>query len=652
MKSVVVTLKKPDGFKKVSFEFTNADTEEINSDIQLTIPLVKSQVGKSVSFALMPTKLGLLDLTVIAQSAMAADAETRKILIKSEGIPQFQAVSYFFELGLENTIPQQEIETSMHKILPKKIVPDSEYCEIKVVGDLVGQAFNNLEKLIEKPTGCGEQNMIFLTPNIYALKYLTSKAKMSTKSLIEKTRKYVQIGYENQLKYKRFDGSFSAFGDKDQNGSSWLTAFIIKSFTQVRDFIHIDLRVIEEATDWLLKQQNRDGSFYEPGIIIDANIKGGVNSTIANTAFITISLLESNLSNPKLIKPIENAVNFLESHLRYIEDAHTLSLLSYAFSLVNSFKSSIAFQKLNSQAVLSSRGFKYWSQNQTIGHWIFKKSSSDIEMTSYALLTSLRENNITKCIEIVRWLVNQTNYLGGYSSTQNTILALQALTTFSLKTSTDIPLNAQLQVTTEINDSNGNSKSFNITDENFLILQSWPIKKCPKVVHITASGFGNIFLQLIVSYNIPKLEEPPVFFLNQSIDRQDSINRLTIKTCVSYIGLNQETGMSIVESGVFSGFTVNKDELEKVASRNEVKDLKLVEYLDNSKVAFYFVKIDNDIRCVLWNIERVNSVAALKPVIIRVYDYYNPELQVTSLFYGLSDVRACDVSNELETCKF
>ena len=59
-------------------------------------------------------------------------------------------------------------------------------------------------------------------------------------------------------------------------------------------------------------------------------------------------------------------------------------------------------------------------------------------MTSYALLTSLRENNITKCIEIVRWLVNQTNYLGGYSSTQNTILALQALTTFSLKTSTDI----------------------------------------------------------------------------------------------------------------------------------------------------------------------------------------------------------------------
>jgi CD109 antigen len=305
---------------------------------------------------------------------------------------------------------------------------------------------------------------------------------------------------------------------------------------------------------------------------------------------------------------------------------------------------------LNSLAVLSAKGYKYWSQNQTVGRWMFQKSSIDIEMTSYALLTSLRENNITKCIEIVRWIVNQTNYLGGYSSTQNTILALQALTTFSLKTSTDISLNAQLQVTTEISDSSGNLKIFNITDDNFLVLQSWSIKKCPKVVHITASGFGNLFLQLIVSYNIPKLDEPPVFLLNQSVEHQYSINRLTLKTCVSYIGLNQETGMSIVESGVFSGFTVNKDELEKIVSRNEVKDLKLVEYLDNNKVAFYFDKIDNDVRCILWNIERVNSISTLKPVIIRVYDYYKPELQVTSLFYGLSDVTACDVSNELENC--
>ena len=650
LKDVLVTLKKPEGFKAVSFKYTNSDFDEINGDLQLTIPIIKPQTGKSVSFALSPTKLGLLDLTVIAQSAMAADAESRKILVKAQGIPQVQTVSYFFELGLENSVPQQEIETSMHKLLPEQKVLDTEFCEIRVVGDVIGPAFNNLEKLLDKPTGCGEQNMIYLTPNIYALKYLSSKAKMSTKSLFEKTRKYVQIGYENQLKYKRYDGSFSAFGDIDANGSSFLTSFVVKSFTQARDFINIDLNVLEEATDWLLKQQNPDGSFNEPGHIIDANIQGGPHSNITNTAFITISLLESNLSNVKIIKPIEKAINFLESNLHSIKDAYTLSLLSYAFSLVNSFKSTIAFQKLNTLAVKTTDGYKYWTQNLTVGPWLFRKTSRDIEITSYALLCTLREPDITKSIEIVKWLVNQTNSLGAYSNTQNTILALQALTTFSLKTSSDVPYSAQLQVTTDVSDSTGNSKTFNITDENFLILQSWSLKTCPKVVQIAASGFGNIFLQLVVSYNVPKVEGPPIFFLNQTIERQHSINHLTLKTCVSYFSLGQETGMSIVESGVFSGFTVNKEELENMVSSKLVKDLKLVEYLENSKVAFYFDKLDNELRCVSWNIERVNAIAAPKPVIVRAYDYYKPELQVTSLFYALNDVRACDVSNELKNC--
>ena len=654
--NVLVTLEKPAGFKKVTLKNNNTyETQDIDSDIQITIPFIKSQVGKSVSFALTPTKLGLLDLTIKAQSAMAADAESRKLLVKPEGITQTITSPFFFELGAEKFEPYHEVETSMYNLLPEKRVPDSEYCEIKVVGDLLGPAFNNLEKLLDKPTGCGEQNMIYLTPNIYALKYLTSKPKISKNYLIEKARKNIQIGYENELKYKRFDGSFSAFGDKDKNGSSWLTAFVVKSFTQARDFINIDLRVLEEAQEWLLEQQNSDGSFNEPGTVIDKNIQGGSDSIITNTAYITISLLESNLSNPKLIKPIENAINFLESNFKNIEDAYTLSLLSYAFSLVNSFKSSLAFRNLNALAVTSTPGYKYWTQNITVistnNRWEFKRTSSDIEMTSYALLGSLRENNISKSIDIVRWLVNQTTSIGGYSSTQNTILALQALTIFSLKTSSDAPINAQLQIATDVAEYNtSNTKIFNITDDNSLVLQSWVMQACPKVVHLQASGFGSIFVQLVTSYNTPIVNDVPVFMLNQSIEHQNSINHLTIKTCVSYVGLEEQTGMSIVESGIFSGFTVNKRELEKLVERNEVKDLKLVEYLDDNKIVFYFDQLDNEMKCILWDMERVHAVAAPKSVAVRVYDYYKPELQVTTLFDALNEVRACDISNEIENC--
>jgi CD109 antigen len=644
LENVLVTLVKPKGFKQVLYLNENGTQfEDINGNLQLTIPFIKSQVGKSVSFALTPTKLGQLDLTIKAQSALAADAESRKILVKAEGIPQINNQPLFFQLS---GIEKEQLQTSMQKLLPIDRVPDSEYCEIQVIGDLLGPAFNNLDNLLDKPTGCGEQNMLYLTPNIYALKYLSRKPMISAKPLIEKARRNIQTGYENELRYRRLDGSFSAFGQSDKNGSSWLTAFVVKSFTQAREFIDIDSKVLDEATDWLLKQQNNDGSFNEPGQVINKNMQGGSNNNnLTNTAYITISLLESNLSNPKLIKPIESAINYLESYLNNIEDPYILSMISYAFSLVNSFKSGLAYRKLNALAITSTPGYKYWSKNETDGGWMYRKPSSDIEMTSYALLSSLRENDVSKSIEIVRWLVNQTNSLGAYSSTQNTVLALQALTTFALKTATDRPTNAQAQILAD-----EEKKVFNITEENLLVLQSWQIRKCPDVVDIQANGVGNVFLQLIASYNVPSVDEPPVFELNQTVENQYSINNLQLKTCVRYVGSDQKTGMSIVEAGVLSGFTVNKADLKSLVERNDVKDLKFAEFLDDNKVAFYFNELDSEPRCILWNIERAYPVASPKPVVVRAYDYYRPEMQVIILFNALSNLTVCNVSNEIENC--
>lgn len=44
-------------------------------------------------------------------------------------------------------------------------------------------------------------------------------------------------GYQRQLLYKRRDGSYSAFGSADETGSTWLTAFVAKSFAQADSFI-------------------------------------------------------------------------------------------------------------------------------------------------------------------------------------------------------------------------------------------------------------------------------------------------------------------------------------------------------------------------------------------------------------------------------
>ena len=83
--------------------------------------------------------------------------------------------------------------------------------------------------------------------------------------------KYFYVtGYQRELTFQRIDGSFSAFGDRDKSGSTWLTAFVVMSFAQASPYIYIDSITIDRAIDWLVgKYCQSCGLFYEPGRILD-----------------------------------------------------------------------------------------------------------------------------------------------------------------------------------------------------------------------------------------------------------------------------------------------------------------------------------------------------------------------------------------------
>lgn len=56
----------------------------------------------------------------------------------------------------------------------------------------------------------------------------------------EKAIKYLELGYQRELSFKHEDGSFSAFGTSDASGSTWLTAFVVRSFIAAKKHIFID----------------------------------------------------------------------------------------------------------------------------------------------------------------------------------------------------------------------------------------------------------------------------------------------------------------------------------------------------------------------------------------------------------------------------
>jgi hypothetical protein len=57
----------------------------------------------------------------------------------------------------------------------------------------MGPAMNNLDNLVQLPTGCGEQNMIRFAPLVSVTKYLRDTAQLNSK-VSELAKEYLKIG--------------------------------------------------------------------------------------------------------------------------------------------------------------------------------------------------------------------------------------------------------------------------------------------------------------------------------------------------------------------------------------------------------------------------------------------------------------------------
>ena len=63
------------------------------------------------------------------------------------------------------------------------------------------------------------------------------------------------------MKYRHPDGSYSAFGPGGEDGSIWLTAFVVKCFAQASPFIYVDPELQHESMDFFMDNQDDDGCF-------------------------------------------------------------------------------------------------------------------------------------------------------------------------------------------------------------------------------------------------------------------------------------------------------------------------------------------------------------------------------------------------------
>ncbi|MGH0181753.1 UNVERIFIED_CONTAM: hypothetical protein FKN15_024401 [Acipenser sinensis] len=510
--------------------------------------------------------------------------------------------------------------------VPHNVVPGSERASASMIGDVMGPTLNNLDNLLRLPFGCGEQNMIHFAPNVFVLKYL-QKTKQLNPEVEGEATDYLLQGYQRQLTYKRQDGSYSAFGERDSSGSMWMK--------QILTMLHLSLSHNAECME-------------------------------EKTA-------------------VAKAKHFLETNVYSADDPYTTALTAYALTILRSTYAPVVLRKLNNMAITQD-GFTHWSLtgttvtdedtfmgfNDGLSQSVV---SAEVEMTAYALLTYTLLGDVATALPVVKWLSQKRNALGGFSSTQDTCVALQALSEYAI-----LSFVGGVNLTISLASTNLDfQETFELNKANKKILQTALIPSIPTGLFVSAKGEGCCLMQIDVSYNVPDPVAKPAFQLTVTLkepkpgrhhpqqqrppaarpksraDNRSELSRrrraatddedpaadqdhqeyqVSLEACARWLHAGS-SNMAVLEVPLLSGFRADLESLEKLLLDKKI-GLKRYE-VDGRKVLFYFDEIPSQCRtCVKFQAYREYIVGKTAPVPVKVYDYYEPAFEATR-FYNVSE---------------
>ncbi|KAJ7399911.1 alpha-2-macroglobulin-like protein 1 [Pitangus sulphuratus] len=585
--------------------------------------------------------------------------------------------------------------------LPDNVVKGSARASISISGDLMGMALQNLDNLVQMPHGCGEQNMVLFAPIVYVLQYL-EKTRQLTPEIRERATgflrngKYkthlaplpspvsnipiafalaltlcycailitvpISPGYQTQLLYRHRDGSYSFFGQKDGEGNTWLTAFVVKSFGQARKYIYVDDKNIQDALRWLEQNQLPSGCFASKGRFFHSSLKDSTDDGISLGAYVAAALLE--MGQPLKGKLMQTTLRCLQQVVHNITNIYTEAMLAYAFALAGDYETTQELlYKLEEQAIRSG-GQIHWSPKPSspasIDFWPGTQSV-DIELTAYVLLAYLSKprvhaGDMTTAAGIVAWLTEQQNAYGGFASTQDTVVALQALAKYAART-----FSTSGQATVRVKSQRAFGRAFQVNRQRRLLVQQAALTEIPGQFLVQVHGSSCVFaqvrwwdergerreensasfllheimpglsflllalaLQTVLMYHEPPPRAAVIFTLRVSTEltncSQANPRVLTVRILASYIGSRVTSNMVIIEVSLLSGFTLASRSRMLLEHRTIIKKIEV----EANVVYIYLEKLNDESQTFILQLEQVIQMKNLKPASIKIYDYYQP----------------------------
>ncbi|KAF7233934.1 hypothetical protein EG68_12344 [Paragonimus skrjabini miyazakii] len=618
---------------------------------------------RTFQIGLLARRLGQLNVTVIAQATsgsvmcysdtddmlfevkqekhhMLQDMVRRSVRVVPEGVSQAVTIGDIICLRASEVNRTQTFPL----VIPKNVIPGSLRVYWSYTDEVLGPALKNLNSLVQMPTGCGEQNMVLVAPNVYVLDYLKSSPSVNvrqTEKLIRDARTYIETGYHGQSKYRHEDGSYSAFGKSDGEGSTWLTAFVLRVFSKaykVDSSVRIEWTTLfNETVAYLTQRQDSLGAgcFIEKGRVIHSAIQGGLSTetSVSKESLLTAYVLTALWGiGPILGRTLSSRLTTsVNDGLRCLTEAinpgsiisqmstYELAQFAYTFSLIEPQSSNaVALLKelLNRRHTESSAGLtdakNFWSARSNLSTKYARLAEAiDIETTSYAYLALAQSGlSISELFPVIRWLASHQNANGGFRSTQDTVLGLEAIADGAKRLGLDtvnITVN-QLEVEAILEPMNYSIRD-KVTSEKRRVVNQFavpymePLQAQSSRWDISAtlnSSRQCLAVQTILYYNVPDTDatDQAAFDLSISVAQprappSKACTSAVVTICLrvsEQVSTQRDSGMLLIKVLMVSGWQpIEKEVFGLVGTGPRDSELvRMVEISDDGTLWLYF----------------------------------------------------------------
>nr|XP_003473791.2 complement C4-A [Cavia porcellus] len=420
--------------------------------------------ARPVPFFVVPTAATAVSLKVVARgTTLVGDAVSKVLQIEKEGAIHQEELVY--ELNpLDHRARTLEIPGNSDP----NMIPEGESSSfvrvtasnpLETLGSEGALSPGGIASHLRLPTGCGEQTMTLLAPTLAASRYLDRTEQWSKLPPETKDRAVdlIQKGYMRIQEYRKSDGSYAAWLSRES--STWLTAFVLKVLSLAQDQVGGSPEKLQETASWLLGMQQADGSFHDPCPVIHRDMQGGLvgsDETVALTAFVVIALQHGlnafqDQSAEALKQRVKASILKADSYLggkasAGLLGAHAAAITAYALTLTKAPQDLQDVAHNNLMVMAQEIGDnRYWgsvttSQSNVVSPTLAPLSPTDpmpqapalwIETTAYGLLhLLLREGKAELADQVANWLMHQASFHGGFRSTQDTVMAMDALSAY------------------------------------------------------------------------------------------------------------------------------------------------------------------------------------------------------------------------------